>query len=93
MLVGVVVARAAVHRRPLVPDHQIADAPGMVMDVALLRRVTGQLFDQRPCLFAAHPDEAMRVHRIDEQHRAAGQRVVDYGTVTETEFERGGPAG
>ncbi|TMJ59292.1 MAG: ketopantoate reductase family protein [Alphaproteobacteria bacterium] len=71
-----VIAGAAVHRRPLVPDQQIADLPGMVIDEPLLCRMRRQLLDQRPGLFAVHPDKAVRVHRVDEQDRAAGDRVV-----------------
>src|SRR5580704_19099575 len=77
-LLGVVVAGAAVHRRPLVPNQQIADLPGMVIGKAFLRGVRGEFLDQLPGLLAAHPLEAVRVHRVDEQDRAAGDRMVDH---------------
>src|SRR6185436_14274548 len=74
-LVGLVVAGAAVHRRALVPDQDVADAPAVVVDEALLRGVIGEFLDQRPRLFALHADEAVRVHGIDEQDRPTGDRV------------------
>ena len=72
-----IVAGAAMHRRALVPDQQIADLPGMIIDKPLLRGMRRQLFDQRPGGVAMHSDKAMRVHRVDEQDRAAGDRVRD----------------
>src|SRR5437764_6484775 len=74
-LLGVIVAGAAVHRRPLVPDQQIADLPGMVIGKAFLRGVRGELLDQLPGLVAAYALKAMRVHRVDEKDRAAGNRM------------------
>src|SRR2546429_4037271 len=74
-LVRPVVAGAAVHRRALVPDQDIADAPAVVVDEALLGRVSGELIDQRPRLLPLHADEAMRVHGIDEQDRPSGHRM------------------
>src|SRR5215471_99159 len=71
-LVRPVIAGAAVHRRALVPDQDIADAPTVVVDEALLGRVSGELLDQRPRLFPLHAHEAMRVHGVDEQDRASG---------------------
>src|SRR5262245_47072175 len=66
-LVRPVVAGAAVHRRALVPHQDVADAPAVVVDEALLGRVSGELIDQRPRLLPLDADEAMRVHGIDEQ--------------------------
>src|SRR2546423_10384537 len=74
-LVRPVVARTAVHRRALVPDQDIADAPAVVVDEALLGRVIGELLDERPRLFPLHADEPMRVHGIDEQDRTSADRV------------------
>src|SRR5207247_10668461 len=59
-LVRPVVDGAAVHRRALVPDQDIADAPAVVVDEALLRRVSGELIDQRPRLLPLHADAAVR---------------------------------
>src|SRR2546421_12354706 len=58
---GRVVAGAAVHRRPLVPDQQVANLPGMVVDEAVLRRMFGEVLDQRPGLLALHADKPVRV--------------------------------
>src|SRR5215470_2124842 len=74
-LVGPVVAGAAVHRRALVPDQDVADAPAVVIDESLLGRVSGELLDHRPRLLTLHADEAMRVHGIDEQDRTSGHRM------------------
>src|SRR5256885_14653847 len=74
-LVRPVVARTAVHRRALVPYQDIADAPAVVVDEALLGRMIGELFDQRPRLLPLHADEAIRVHGIDEQDRPSGDRM------------------
>src|SRR5215470_20353316 len=70
-----VVAGAAVHRRALVPYQDIADAPAVVVDEALLGRVIGERLDERPRLFPLHADKAMRVHRIDEQDQTSGDRM------------------
>src|SRR6266404_9722155 len=43
-----VVAGAAVHCRALVPYEDIADAPAVVIDEALLGRVIGELLDEWP---------------------------------------------
>src|SRR5439155_7668636 len=77
-LLGVVVARTPVHRRALVPDQEIADLPRMVVGEAFLGGVSGELLDQLPRLCPFHPLEAMRVHWVDEQDRAAGDRMVDH---------------
>src|SRR3989442_2533205 len=74
-LVRPVVAGAAVHRRALVPDQDIADAPAVVVDEALLGRVSGELIDQRPRLLPLHAAEAMRVPGIDGQDRTSANRV------------------
>src|SRR5438445_1059933 len=74
-LVRPVVAGAAVHRRALVPDQHIADAPAVVVDEALLGCVLGELLDERPRLFPLHADEPMRMHGIDEQDRTSADRV------------------
>src|SRR5947209_17726654 len=74
-LVRPVVAGAAVHRRALVPDQDIADAPAVVVDEALLGRVSGELIDQRPRLLPLHADEAMRVRGIDDHVRPPGHRM------------------
>src|SRR5262249_2802644 len=74
-LVRPVVAGAAVHRRALVPDQDVADAPAVIVDEAFLRRVGGELLDQRPRVLPLHADEAVRVHGIDEQDRPAGHRM------------------
>src|SRR5499425_1843058 len=75
-LVRPIVAGAAVHRRALVPDQDVADAPAVVVDEALLGRVSGELLDQRPRLLPLHADEAVRVHGIDEQDRPPGDRMA-----------------
>src|SRR5580704_11864772 len=41
-LFRVIVARASMHRRPLVPDQQIAHPPRMVINKALLSRMRGE---------------------------------------------------
>src|SRR5438094_1018318 len=74
-LVRPVVAGAAVHRRALVPYEDIADAPAVVVDEALLGRVVSELLDQRPGLLPLHADETMRVHGIDEEDRPPGDRM------------------
>src|SRR3989441_5673165 len=74
-LVRPVVAGAAVHRRALVPDQDIADAPAVVVDEALLGRVIGELLDEPPRLFPLHADEPMRMHGIDEQDRTSADRM------------------
>src|SRR5437660_4946630 len=74
-LVRPVVAGATVHRRALVRDQDIADTPAVVVDEALLGRVSGELLDQRPRLLPLHADEAVRVHGIDEQDRPPGHRM------------------
>src|SRR3989441_7168024 len=74
-LVRPVVAGAAVHRRALVPDQDIADAPAVVVDEALLGRVIGELLDEPPRLFPLHADEPMRMHGIDEQDRTSTDRM------------------
>src|SRR5262249_19862313 len=71
-LVRPVVAGAAVHRRALVPDQDVADAPAVIVDEALLGRVIRELFDQRPRLLLLHADETVRVHGIHEQDRPPG---------------------
>src|ERR1700740_722451 len=77
-LFGMIIAGAAVHRRSLVPDQEIADLPRMVIGKAFLRGVSRELFDQLPGLLALHSLEAVGVHWIDEQDRAAGDGMVDY---------------
>src|SRR5215475_12102671 len=47
----------------------------MVIDEALLGRVSGELLDEGPRLLALHADEAVRVHGIHEQDRPAGDRM------------------
>src|SRR5262249_29523615 len=74
-LVRPVVAGAAVHRCALVPYQDIPDAPAVVVDEALVGRVSGELLDQRPRLLALLADEALRVQRIDEQDRPPGHRM------------------
>src|SRR5579863_4325262 len=64
---GVVVAGAAVHRRALVPHDDVADPPGMIIDEAVLRRMRRQFLDQRPGFLALHADDAVAVHRVDEE--------------------------
>src|SRR5438067_13001113 len=54
-----VIACAAMHGRPLVPDQEIADLPGMIVDETILRRMCCQLLDQRPGFFLLHADKAM----------------------------------
>src|SRR5262249_6009392 len=43
-----VVARAAVHRRALVPHQHVADPPAMIVNETVLRGVLGEFLDQRP---------------------------------------------
>src|ERR671922_186589 len=69
------VTGTAMHRRPFVPHQHIADMPAVVIDEALLSGVFGELLDQRPGLLPLHADEAMRVHRIDEQDRPSRYRM------------------
>src|SRR3984893_4505551 len=45
-LLRVIVAGTPVHRRPLVPDQEIADLPGMAIGEAFLGGVRGELLDQ-----------------------------------------------
>src|SRR4051794_13507848 len=71
-----VIAGAAVHRCALVPDQQVADLPGMVIDESVLRRMRRQFLDQRPGFLPVHADEAVGMHRIDEQDRAAGDGMM-----------------
>src|SRR5262249_55033577 len=73
-----IIAGSAVHRGQLVPHQHIADAPVMVINEAILRRVLGQFLDQRPGFLPRHADETMRVHRVDEQDRPTGHRVLDH---------------
>src|SRR5438270_7783073 len=77
-LLRVIIPGAAVHRRPLVPNQQVADLPGMVIGEAFLRSVRGELLDQLPSLLAFHSFEAVRMHRVDEQDRPAGYGMVDH---------------
>src|SRR5215831_13871541 len=74
-LVRPVVAGAAVHRRALVPDQDVADPPAVVVDEALLGRVSSELIDQRPRLLPLHADETVRVHGIHEQDRPSAHRM------------------
>src|SRR5262249_32072488 len=76
-LLGVVIAGAAVHRRALVPHQQVADLPGMVVGETLLRRMRGEVLDQPPGHLAVHPLEAVCVHRVDKEDRAAADRMLD----------------
>jgi hypothetical protein len=73
---GTSVARAAVQGGDLVPHHDVADAPGVVVDEAILRRVIAELLDQSHRCIVSHPLEAMRVGRVDEQDRASRHRVL-----------------
>ena len=50
----------------------------MIIGETLLRSVRSELLDQLPGLVAFHALEAVRVHWIDEQDRAAGHRMVDH---------------
>src|SRR5262249_14186892 len=72
-----VIAGAAMHCRPLVPDQEIAGTPGMIVNKTALRRMRGQLLNQWPGVFLLHAHEAVGMHRVDEQDRAAGDRVVN----------------
>src|SRR5947207_12508193 len=72
-----VIACAAMHGRPLVPDQEIADLPGMIVDETILRRMRRQLLDQRPGFFLLYADKAMGVHGVHEQDRAARDRMVN----------------
>src|SRR3989441_7643850 len=74
-LVRPVVTGAAVHRRALVPYQDIADAPAVVVDEALLGRVIGELLDEQPRLFPRHADEPMRMQGIYEQDRTSADRM------------------
>src|SRR6516162_9251694 len=65
-LLGMIVARTAVHRRPLVPHQQIADAPRVIVGEAFLRGMRGEIFDQLPGLLVLHSLKAVGVHRVDE---------------------------
>ena len=73
-----IIAGSAVHRGQLVPHQHIADAPVMVINEKILRRVLGQFLDQRPGFLSRHAGETMRVHRVDEQGPPTGHRVLDH---------------
>jgi len=75
---GAGVAGAAVHRRDLVPDHHVADLPGVIIDEPVLGRVIAQFLDQLRCIVIIHPDKAVAVRRVDEEHVAARDRVLSH---------------
>src|SRR5436190_24153776 len=77
MLVGPVVAGAAMHGRLLVPHQHVADPPRMVVDEPVLRRMIGELLDQLPGLVLRYSLKAMRVQGIDEEDRPAGHAMAN----------------
>src|SRR5262249_60831987 len=60
-ILRVVERRRAVHGRTVVPDHEVADAPGVTVDVLALRRVLRQVAQQKPALGDWPVDDARLV--------------------------------
>src|SRR5262249_34712878 len=76
VFIGVIIARATVHRGPFIPHQHVTNAPMVVIDKAILRCVVGKFLNQWPGLLAAHADEAMRVHRVDKQDRPTAHGML-----------------
>src|SRR5262245_34938703 len=57
----------AMHRGPVVPDHQIADAPGLSIDELPLGGVLDEIAEQEPPLGQRPPDDAGGVRGQDRK--------------------------
>src|SRR5439155_25711303 len=69
----VVERRRAVHGRTVVPDHEVADAPDVTVDVLALGRVLRQVAQQEPALRDRPVDDA-RLVRCQVERAPAGAR-------------------
>src|SRR5580704_3952355 len=95
----IVVGASAMQRATVVPDHQVADPPGVAMDELALRRVLHEVAQQEPALRHRPADDVRRmrshVERLAPRSRMnANQRMrhrrqrraLGIGVVSESEL-------
>src|SRR3954451_5124247 len=74
-MVFAVVAHAEVHRRPVVPDHDVTFLPPMPHDVLRCRRVAVEQVEQGGRLETREPDDPRGERGIDEEPLAPAHRM------------------